>query len=74
MHGNVWEWCEDTWHDDYDGAPDDGSAWIDNNDRAHILRGGSWYYNPENCRAARRLRFDADYVGCFDGFRLILVP
>lgn len=43
MHGNLWEWCEDTWHDNYNGAPTDGSAWVDNNDnRSRLLRGGSW--------------------------------
>jgi len=42
MHGNVWEWCEDVWHGDYDGAPDDGSAWIDGDCTYRPLRGGSW--------------------------------
>jgi formylglycine-generating enzyme required for sulfatase activity len=57
MSGNVWEWCEDDWHSSYIGAPTDGSAWIkNNNDNDYrILRGGSWYYYPNNCRSAFRL-------------------
>jgi formylglycine-generating enzyme required for sulfatase activity len=56
MHGNVWEWCEDGWHGNYEGAPVDGSAWTDNHSRTDILivRGGSWYYGPGNCRSANR--------------------
>jgi formylglycine-generating enzyme required for sulfatase activity len=53
MHGNLWEWCQDTWHSNYDGAPTDGSAWIDDNDY-HLLRGGSWIVNPQYCRSAYR--------------------
>ncbi len=44
MHGNVFEWCEDYYHSNYQGAPDDGSAWIDE-DRTNtnrVMRGGSW--------------------------------
>jgi formylglycine-generating enzyme required for sulfatase activity len=56
MHGNVWEWCLDHWHPSYDGAPTDGSAWVtDGDDRYRMLRGGSWYINPGNCRSAIRL-------------------
>jgi formylglycine-generating enzyme required for sulfatase activity len=54
MHGNVWEWCQDTWHDSYKGAPSDGSAWIDNDNQYQLLRGGSWRYYPVNCRSAYR--------------------
>jgi formylglycine-generating enzyme required for sulfatase activity len=55
MSGNVWEWCEDNWHDNYIGAPTDGSAWLKNgNDNRSPLRGGSWYDNPISCRSAYR--------------------
>ncbi|MFM6156880.1 MAG: formylglycine-generating enzyme family protein, partial [Sphaerospermopsis kisseleviana] len=52
MHGNVWEWCLDDWHDNYKGAPTDGSAWFDENtnlfdkSKPALLRGGSWDSNP----------------------------
>ncbi|KAB0242496.1 TIR domain-containing protein [Microcystis aeruginosa EAWAG127a] len=55
MHGNVWEWCADTGHDNYDGAPRDGSVWTENgDDNRSPLRGGSWYSNPNDCRSAYR--------------------
>jgi len=42
MHGNTWEWVEDDWHDSYEGAPDDGSAWVDDpRGSARVVRGGS---------------------------------
>ncbi|MFM6309630.1 MAG: formylglycine-generating enzyme family protein, partial [Dolichospermum sp.] len=53
MHGNVWEWCQDDWHDNYEGAPIDGSAWISLTNRK-VLRGGSWNYYPVLCRSASR--------------------
>ena len=55
MHGNVWEWCRDFWHGDYEGAPDDGSAWRGEADkRTRVLRGGAWSFQAGFCRAAAR--------------------
>jgi len=60
MHGNVWEWCLDDWHDNYEGATYDGSAWLDENDNLYqkqgraVLRGGSWFNDPKICRSASR--------------------
>ncbi len=57
MHGNVWEWCQDDWHDDYAGAPADGSAWFSSGKiKLKVLRGGSWDDYPEDCRSAYRVR------------------
>jgi formylglycine-generating enzyme required for sulfatase activity len=55
MIGNVWEWCEDNWHDSYIGAPTDGSAWIKNGNDYQILRGGYWGDVPLRCRSAVRV-------------------
>jgi formylglycine-generating enzyme required for sulfatase activity len=66
MSGNVWEWCEDNWHDNYIGAPKDGSAWLTNDNDYQILRGGSWYSLPDFCRSAYRYgnsRGDLNYYG-----------
>jgi formylglycine-generating enzyme required for sulfatase activity len=51
MHGNVWEWCEDVWHDSYNGAPSDGSAWLSRSGEFdRMLRGGSWFNDANRCR------------------------
>ena len=72
MHGNVFEWCEDHWHSNYEGAPVDGSAWISENDTANrVVRGGSWYNNPRySCSAYRNDHAQAD-VNFFIGFRVV---
>ncbi len=73
MHGNVWEWCEDDWHEDYDGAPSDGSAWVDKpRAKQRVLRGGSWGGGPLDCRSAYRLRDLPDYGFADWGFRVLL--
>ena len=54
VHGNVWEWVEDCWNEDYIGALSDGSAWATGDCRRRVLRGGSWESGPEDVRAATR--------------------
>ena len=63
MHGNVWEWCQDNWHSNYEGAPIDGSAWlgIEKNTNTRLLRGGSWVNDPDDCRSAFRYTFNLAY-------------
>jgi formylglycine-generating enzyme required for sulfatase activity len=72
VHGNVWEWVEDCWHDSYAGAPADGSAWISGDCKDRVDRGGSWGFYPGNLRAASRGRLTADNRGynIGVGFRL----
>ena len=71
MHGNVWEWCLDDWHDNYNGCPTDGSAWLNRNNsqegrKLKSLRGGAWLSDPRDCRSACRT-YDDDYP--YVGFR-----
>ena len=73
MHGNVWEWCEDIWHDDYSSAPRDGSARleVDGGDSSRrVLRGGSWSDYPWTLRSAHRARFEPGNRSWVIGFRL----
>ncbi len=72
MHGNVWEWCADEWHDNYNGAPTDGSVWLDGNDNRSPLRGGSWSNYPFLCRSAIRLYYNRRVDHGYDfGFRIV---
>jgi formylglycine-generating enzyme required for sulfatase activity/uncharacterized caspase-like protein len=74
MHGNVWEWCQDNWHGSYDRAPNDGNAWNDRTSETRLVRGGSWFNNPLNCRSAvRYLNDPANRVHVL-GFRVICLP
>jgi formylglycine-generating enzyme required for sulfatase activity len=71
MVGNVWEWTEDCVHDDYNGAPADGSAWIAGGDCSRrVLRGGSWANPPDFLRSAIRLRYTSDVRTYIIGFRV----
>ena len=72
MHGNVWEWCEDDWHSNYDRAPDDGSAWVESDRKSTywLLRGGSWHDIPVNCRSAIRNYYTRDFRDYIVGFRV----
>jgi formylglycine-generating enzyme required for sulfatase activity len=54
MHGNVWEWCGDEWHPDYEHAPADGSAWLGDGWGYRVDRGGSWRGAAQDCRSAYR--------------------
>ncbi|MBE9207475.1 SUMF1/EgtB/PvdO family nonheme iron enzyme [Nostoc sp. LEGE 06077] len=73
MCGNVREWCQDEWHNNYNDAPTDGSAWLIENDNQFLcLRGGSWADDPANCRSAYRYDdYDRDYINDFIAFRLV---
>ncbi len=73
MIGNVWEWCEDNWHDNYIGAPKDGSAWLTNDNDYPILRGGCWYNGPDGCRSAYRdfSLYRRDGLSNSYGFRVV---
>jgi formylglycine-generating enzyme required for sulfatase activity len=74
MSGNVREWCEDDWHDNYEGAPKDGSAWFEKGNRGglRVLRGGSWFNYARGCRSAYRINPAPSYRGYNIGFRLVL--
>ncbi|MDJ0901582.1 MAG: formylglycine-generating enzyme family protein [Xenococcus sp. MO_188.B8] len=73
MHGNVWEWCEDDWHDNYENAPTNGSAWVSEVSATRIIRGGSWGYNPAYCRSACRDDFTRGNRSYGIGFRVVCV-
>jgi len=70
MHGNVSEWVEDCYHDTYDGAPSDGSAWTGGDCKSHVIRGGSIRLDQSRLRAASRFTFDPGYQIDVVGFRL----
>ena len=71
--GNVWEWCQDSWHEDYTGAPCDGSAWVEIGSRRarYCVRGGAWDMDAFRCRSSYR-SYDWDEIGTSrTGFRIV---
>ncbi len=70
MHGNVWEWVQDCYHDSYRGAPTDGSAWLGGDCSRRVSRGGSWFYVPVDMRSAFRYRVTPASRFLNYGFRL----
>jgi formylglycine-generating enzyme required for sulfatase activity len=82
MHGNVREWCLDDWHGSYEGAPVDGSAWVDGAEGQsskreggrRLLRGGSWFYFPRFCRSAYRSLIRPGDANYGFGFRVVCLP
>jgi len=69
MHGNVWEWCQDWFHPSYEGAPDDGNAWLAPASTHRVLRGGSWLSFARSLRSACRSEFPPDFRYFGFGFR-----
>ena len=74
LHGNVWEWCEDNRHENYQGAPKDGSVWLSGDSRLKVIRGGSWSSIPWFCRSAFRNELYADLKNDRLGFRVVCNP
>ncbi len=68
--GNMWEWCADNWHDNYEGAPTDGTVWK-GGENCRVLRGGSWFSSSTNLRTANRYFNDPDYRNYHYGFRVV---
>ncbi len=75
VHGNVWEWCEDDWHENYEGTPTDGRAWLsENNSQYKLLRGGSFTYLSVNCRSAIRSYKNPAHSYANVGLRVVASP
>jgi formylglycine-generating enzyme required for sulfatase activity/uncharacterized caspase-like protein len=70
MHGNAWQWLEDCWHQNYQGAPSDGSAWTTGDCGSRVLRGGNWGIGPAYLRAASRMTYATAARFPSDGFRV----
>lgn len=72
VHGYLWEWCADRWHDDYRGAPTDGSPWIEGDDPRRVLRGGSWKEAADRLTSTFRRAAQADLRDDAVGLRCVL--
>ena len=74
MGGGVDQWVEDCWHKNYQGAPADGSAWVESTCSSHVLRSGSWRKDAQYVRSANRGNYDTDVRYPTHGFRVALSP
>ncbi|MDT4965279.1 MAG: hypothetical protein QOJ64_16 [Acidobacteriota bacterium] len=72
MHGNVWEWCLDIYHDSYNGAPVNGAAWTDGSG-FRVVRGGSWISRADALRSTVRERGEEEFESASIGFRVVTV-
>jgi formylglycine-generating enzyme required for sulfatase activity len=72
MHGNIWEWCQDHWHDNYNEAPTTGTAWLDSDkNQNRLIRGGSWRNEARLCRSTSRMFDNTDSKSSNIGFRIV---
>ena len=71
MHGNLWEWCEDSWLEDYSSSPRDSSSYQNKSNRYGVARGGSWHEPANLCRSAARLRVLQSDADEYVGFRVV---
>jgi formylglycine-generating enzyme required for sulfatase activity len=71
MHGNVWEWCQDRWHENYNDVSIDELSWESGDDQRRVLRGGSWLNNATYCRSSSRLCCDPSDRRIGIGVRII---
>jgi formylglycine-generating enzyme required for sulfatase activity len=72
MHGNVWEWCEDSWHENYRGAPDNGTPCLEEGENSRVLRGGGDSSDFRSCRSSSRIALPPHFgnTGFPVGFRV----
>ncbi|MGE0131637.1 MAG: formylglycine-generating enzyme family protein [Blastocatellales bacterium] len=71
MHGNVWEWCLDSWHDNYLSAPEDGRSWEGGINYLKVIRGGDWDSLAGECRVSSRNRITSSFRLSGIGFRVV---